>query len=152
MKKYLKWIDQSLSTIFDIFTGQMFSIKNSISPAIFFDIFLAEQARASSAFQQKFCGLHVRNFQNKIPGLLRASQVLVFDFLGPKKWYNIGLSEGYIVANYKKNFPGGSPSVFALQTFPRFYQYTHSCVTEEANITQIQKFEQFIYKTERNIF
>ena len=41
MNKYLKWMDQSLFTTKDIgtFTGKMFNIKNTISPAFFKYIF-----------------------------------------------------------------------------------------------------------------
>ena len=70
-----------------------------------------------SMFLQKFCRFFVRNFQNKIPCLLRASYVHVFDSLRLNKWCNIRVSEGYFIAKYKKNFPGILSSVFALQTF-----------------------------------
>ena len=60
---------------------------------------------AFSAETQKFCRLHVRNFQSKIACLLCASYVHVFDSLCLNRWCSIRLSEGYFIAKYKK-FPG----------------------------------------------
>ena len=60
--------------------------------------------QVSSPFPRKFLGLNVRNFQNKIPCLLRASNVYVFDSLCLSKWCNNRVSDGYFLAKYKK-FP-----------------------------------------------
>ena len=57
-------------------------------------------------FPRKFRELHEINFQNKIVYLLRASYVHVFYSLRLSKWWNIGVSQGYFVAKYKKKSMG----------------------------------------------
>lgn len=53
-------------------------------------------------FLREFCGLPVRNFQDKIMCCYVPHTYIFFDFLGLSKCCNIGVSEGYFLAKYKK--------------------------------------------------
>ena len=92
-----------------------------------------KQTWLSSAFPQKFRGLHVWIFQNKIPRRLRDSYVHVFDSLHSNIWCNIRVPEGYFVTKYK-NLPGALSNVVALQKFAIYWKIGLKSVYFEAEI------------------
>ena len=99
-------------------------------------------------FSWKFRGLHVRNFQNKIPCLLCTSYVHIFNSLGLNKWCSSKVSEGYFVAKYK-TFPGDITYCVRFANFSAVFtsMHTHVCII---NSIHIRTYKQVFPSDDRN--
>ena len=82
-------------------------------------------------FLREFCRLPVRNFQDKIMCCYVPHTYIFFDFLGLSKWCNIGVSEGYFLAKYKKITKFISYGVYFANVSTFFtFMHTHFCAVE----------------------